>query len=190
MSDLRIRLRNFTTITSLVLITLVATACGSDGDGETTTGPAGSQAPTPGPQLSTSEYFDRVSAAFSDLELAVAASANPGGEITSPEQLLPAIQDAMTGLEQAIPPFIAEMRSLNPPDQVAEAHRNFISALEKDQSDIAALAEEVRQASSLTEATNAFASRKGALVESREPCEALQQIAEHEGVSVDLPCEE
>jgi len=177
-------------LTVLFMATAIfaATACGSSN--ENSEPAAGSPASTPGPQLSAEEYFDRLKAAFERLEQAVAASANPGGQIRSPEQILPAIQDATTGLEVAIQPFIADVRSLNPSDAIAGAHRDFVAALEKDSDDISALAAEVRAADSLTEATNAFGARKSALVKSRAPCEALQQIAQQEGVSVDLPCEE
>jgi hypothetical protein len=129
-------------------------------------------------------------AAFSRLEQAVANSARPPAQITDPEQILPVIQQAMTGLQNAISPFVDDVRSLTPPDQLDPAHREFVNALEKDRSAIVTLAEQVRDADNLGEAQAAFESRQNALVESRVPCEKLEELAQANGILADLPCQE
>ncbi len=173
----------------LFVLLLSLVACGSDSDEAGSADGAGS-APTPGPQLTAQEYYDEVRAAFDRLEQAVAASARPPGQISDPQQILPVIQQAMTGLENAISPFVADIRALTPPDNIRAAHRDFVDALEKDQSAIASLAERVRASTNLSEAQAAFESRPNALAESRAPCEALEQLALGEGIAVDLPCQE
>lgn len=168
---------------------LALIGCGSDND-DAGTASGGASAPTPGPQLSAQDYFIQLSAAFGRLEQAVASSARPPAQISDPEQILPVIQQAMTGLENAIAPFVSDVRSLTPPDDIAAAHRDFVNALENDQDAITALAERVRASTNLGEAQAAFESRQNALVESRAPCESLEEIAQANGIAADLPCQE
>jgi len=168
-----------------------ATACDSN-DGQDGVGTSEPHVVASGSALTVDEYFQELDLAFTRLRDAVAASAPPiaPGQIPSTADILPLIQDAMTGLEQAMTPFIREVEALNPPSSLAEAHNDFLNALDKDSEAIADLAELVRQADSLAEATSAFESRRNALVESREPCLKLQEIADREGIDVSLPCEE
>ena len=170
------------------LLALIACDSGNDDGGPQDDNPA--PASTPGPRLSSEEYFNQLGAAFDRLEQAVAASARPPGQITDPEQILPVIQQAMTGLENAISPFVSDVRSLTPPEDIAAAHRDFVNALKKDEEAIVALAERVRASTNLGEAQAAFESRQNALVESRAPCEALEELAQADGIAANLPCQE
>ena len=169
-----------------MLVALIV-ACGSGNDGGET-----ENLPTQGPQLSTQEYFERLKGAFNTLEAAMAQAAeaqNPGSLDTISE-VLPFVKQSLTNLEQAIPPFINELSALNPPPEVAEAHQRLLSAVRTDYEGISELAQRVRDANTLSEATAAFEGRRGTLVEARAPCSELQDIAQGLGLGIVLPCEQ
>jgi hypothetical protein len=86
--------------------------------------------------------------------------------------------------------FADEVDRLAPPPAVAEAHSRFARALRMDAESTAELAEKVREAGTILEATQAFESRDSTLLLSREPCRALQEISVQAGLTVALPCDD
>jgi len=165
-------------------LTLVLVACGEDAD-------EGIE-PAPGPQLSAPEYFERLRGAFNGLEQAIVRSteAQDPESIDTLTEVLPFLKAAITDLEEAVPVFINEVAALNPPSEAADAHARFLSGIRLDNESISQLADRVRDANTLSEATSAFENRKTTLVESREPCRQLQEIAQAQDVKITLPCDE
>jgi hypothetical protein len=146
----------------------------------------------PGPQLSLDEYFHELSAAFDRLEQATERSAQPPDPRSagSPEELLGLFQDSITDLGSSAAAFISEVEALEPPEEAADAHQEFLQALRSDYERISALAKDVREAESVEAATSAVLAGAAPLAASREPCRRLQSIAEEHSIGVELACEE
>jgi len=179
-------------VLGLVPVTLVPflmLACGSDGDQPTDGDPATPSISTEVTQpQSLSDYYGALTAGFDRLSNA-ATTAEPG-ELTDTSQLLPFLKESLNEYSIAMNDFAAEVDGLRPPPQVADEHSKFRDALMRDAEATGALAQEVREADSLLEASRAIESRPNQLLESREPCKNLQAIASREGVTVTLPCDE
>lgn len=175
----------------LALAMTLMAACGSNGpDGADRDSPEETPAlaPAPGPALSMQDYYSRLQEAFE--RLGAAAEDSVPKDLTSTEQLLPFLKDSLSQYSIAMNAFADEVDALNPPPQITDAHSVFESALRADAESTAELAEKVQQSSSLVEVTEVLESRNTTLLQSREPCRALQEIAVQAGIPAALPCDE
>ena len=174
---------------SATLAQLLLVGCGSDGDQ-----PAASDQTAPlisagvAQPLSLSEYYGALTAGFDRLSAAT-TTAEPG-QLTDTSQVLPFLKESLNQYSIAMNDFAAEVDGLKPPARVAEEHSEFRDALMRDAEATAALAQEVNSAESILDATRMIESRPNQLLESREPCRNLQEIASREGLAVTLPCDE
>ena len=166
---------------------ILLAACGSDGpeQGSVDETPAAAGS---GQGLSMQDYYDRLQEAFEKLRAAADNSAP--NDLTGTDQLLPFLKDSLSEFSAAMTAFADEVDALTPPPSITDAHSEFATALQADAESTAQLAEKVRQSDSLTEATEAFQSRDTTLLRSREPCQALQDIAVQAGITAALPCDE
>jgi hypothetical protein len=166
-------------------ILMLLVACESDNKAATPVTPAPEgQAQAQSPSLE--EYFAQVSAGFDRLSAAAEDSAEPA----TIDELLPTLKDSLTQYSAAMTAFADEMMRVSAPAAVAVEHAAFREALRKDAQATSELAEELGGAQTLSQATEVLESRNSTLLESREPCDALQGIADREGISVTLPCDE
>lgn len=184
---------------SLAVVLVVGAACGGDGGDARDPLATGSQAlpvgnestAVPASSTGLEEYFHDLDEAFVQLREDLLNNAVPdASELTSIEDIITLLQDSLGGLEQSISDFVDEIEGLETPDEVADAHQALVVALRSDRQAVSELAEEFREAETVNDAMAALQSRSGLLLQSREPCRRLQQIAQEHSISSDLACEE
>lgn len=126
---------------------------------------------------------DRLQDGF-DQAVAVADSAD------SEEATVQAFRDFFAGAAAIFAEFVADIDALEPPDAVADAHREAVEAFEDSQVAISNFSVRLTQVESQAELDGLLEtfSTEPAFDRFEEACLALQEIADENAIAVDLDC--
>ncbi len=189
--------------TSVVLLgtAIAVAACNGDdaGGGETPAAdetPAGMETPAPGGETAPSleEYFSEIQAISDDANAGRAAlssefqtARDPGA---SEEQSVAAAQRLFEGLAMVASEARDRLRGIDPPAAAKDAHDELAlatAAIEEECQDTADRAAEVESRSDILELAVECESVE-AFSQYRVPCRALEEIADDNGIQVNLTC--
>ena len=184
--------------TSVVLLggaVAVAACNGDDGAGGGAT-PAADETPAPGGETAASleEYFSEIQAISDDANAGRAAlssefqtARDPGA---SEEQSVAAAQRLFEGLTMVASEARDRLRGIDPPAAAKDAHDELAlatAAIEEECQDTADRAAEVESRSDILELAVECESVE-AFSQYRVPCRALEEIADDNGIQVNLTC--
>ena len=196
------RLRWIATSVVLLGTAVAVAACNGDdgaGGGETPAAdetPAGMETPAPGGETAPSleEYFSEIQAISDDANAGRAAlssefqtARDPGA---SEEQSAAAAQRLFEGLAMVASEARDRLRGIDPPAAAKDAHDELAlatAAIEEECQDTADRAAEVESRSDILELAVECESVE-AFSQYRVPCRALEEIADDNGIQVNLTC--
>ena len=108
----------------------------------------------------------------------------------SEEATVQAFRDFFTGASAIFAEFVADIDALEPPDAVADAHREAVEAFEDSRVAISDFGARLNQVESEAEIDGLFETfaTEPAFDRFEEACLALQEIADENTIAVDLDC--
>ena len=193
---LPIRLRWVATSVVLLGAAVAVAACNGDdgaGGGET---PAADETPAPGGETAPSleEYFSEIQAISDDANAGRAALSpefqTARDPAASEEQSIAAGQRLFEGLAMIASEARDRLRGIDPPAAAEDAHDELAlatAAIEEECQDTADRAAEVESRSDILELAVECESVE-AFSQYRVPCRALEEIADDNGIQVNLTC--
>ena len=155
----------------LVLGTLAA-ACGGDG-------------------LTLEEYFQQLEALDQDAEAGIEALELPE-EFASEEEQVAAFQDFFAASVPIIAEFVDAIDDLEPPAEIEDAHEEAVDSGRDFVTEAEELTNELADVGSSSELVEVFDAPEYEAASDRfdQACFALQDIADANGIDVDLTCED
>ena len=165
----------------LLALGTVAAACGGGG----------------GNKLTLEEYFQKLDSVQEQADATFAtqeASTGEPSQDASGEELAAFLRDNVTSSADVLRDAAADVNDLEPPDEVADAHSDIAAAI----NDLVAAFDDL--ADSVPDTLTPAELEQGTFFNSTElnaadeqfvaACNALEQIASDNGITVDLACEE
>ncbi len=166
-------------LVAAMLLGAVVAACGGSGGG--------------GGELSLEQYFDRVGSIIEGLEERTATLDQPlEQEFDSEAEQIEAARDAFTSVLPVFQDFVDDLDDLDPPSEVADAHRELVAGFVNLLEGLEALIDQLAEVESAAEFTelllgpdSGFGSAIGQLAVA---CLQLQSIADDNDVDANLEC--
>ena len=167
----------------VLALAAVAFACGGGGDGK----------------LSLDEYFQKIDEVQENNDATFATQEAEAGEPSADatgEELAQFLRESVTSSAATLRDSGAAAADIEPPDEVADAHADIVAAINDLVAAIDDMADSVPDTLTLAELENAGATffnsdeLNAADEQFVAACNALEEIASDNGITVDLACEE
>lgn len=171
-------------VTVVLATAALGAACNDDG-GKTT--------------LSLDEYFQQLDAIQEQADATFATEEASTGEPAadaSGEELAAFLRDNLSSTVDVVRAAAADVDDLEPPDEAADANSDFVEAINSTGDALDAVVDSIPDTLTLAELENAdttfFNSDElnAADEQFATACNALEQVASDNGITVDLACEE
>jgi len=145
--------------------------------------------------LSLEEYFQQLDKIQNDTDATFAtqeASTDEPAEDASGEELATFFRDSITGSLEVLRGAAADVGDLEPPDEVADAHDDFVAAINDLVAAIDDVVGSIPDTMTFAEADAIFNSDdvNAADEQFTAACNAMEAIAADNDITVDLSCEE
>ncbi len=148
--------------------------------------------------LSEEEYFDRLDAIITEFEDSFDQMEGPDiDNLENEEAALTAFRSAFRGALTTLDAAIADLKEINPPSDLREAHDNFVRGFEQDVRPLfAGMVQRLEGAETMSDAIEVFFSGAGDFADIQpsqsfiDACNTLQQRADRTNRAIDLGCQD
>ncbi|MCI0439893.1 MAG: hypothetical protein L0177_12285 [Chloroflexi bacterium] len=148
--------------------------------------------------LSEEEYFDRLDAIITEFGDSFDQMEGPDAtDLENEEAALAAFRAAFQGALDTLDGAIADMKEINPPSDLREAHDDFVRGFEQDVRPLfAGMVERLEGAETMEDAIEVFFSGAGDFDDIQpsqsfiDACNTLQARADRANRAIDLGCED